>query len=488
MKPTLQLRMLLLAWLLGLFLAAWFGATVLAFLLGVGVLLYWYKPSYGALGLTVFMLAGLYYHWYEQQFYASDLPALVGETVQLQAQVKGEPRVYGRKQAVRLQVRSWRHEGKAWQPIKGTLLWRQAPLPELSANDTLVVSGAVVNLINISADFDARAYWARWGIAQELIRSEYVNRPPPRQAPNQQARLWAAERLSHHLAEPHRTVALGMLVGLKEKLPKSLDAAFKEAGLTHLLVVSGTNVTLLILALSLLLKPLGPWWRYGFGVVAIAAYLYLVGFDPPALRASFLGVITGLALTAGYFCEYRNLLLLVAALLGLIDPHFITYDVSFWLSFAATFGLLLGVPVLYRYLKCFKWPSVRLLLAASISAQVAVFPLLIVQFGSFPYAGLITNIITEPLVPLIMLLGAGGIALGGISLMGLSGIWTLALWGCIQALISLAQLAARLPNATLPVWSGWCWGVVLLLFSAWALFSPWYQQHFWEPLEAELAS
>ena len=109
------------------------------------------------------------------------------------------------------------------------------------------------------------------------------------------------------------------------------------------------------------------------------------------------------------------------------------------------------------------------------------------QFGSFPYAGLITNLITEPLVPLIMLLGAGGMLLGGMSLLGLASVWGLALWGAITGLISLAQTAALLPAVMVPLWLGWAWGLVLFGFALWALFSPYYQRHFWEKLEAELS-
>jgi len=488
MKPTWLLRLILLCYLVGLWIGKIIDPSIALALVGIMALTLLYIPKWWLMGLLSFSVGMFYYGAYERVIYPDYTHSLVGKTLQLKVVVKGEPRIRAKHQSLRLELLAWKSSNSAWQTVPGQLLWQRAPLPQFSAGDELVLEGTVVNVMNFSEDFNARTYWSRWGISQELIRTKIVTRPPSKLTTNLQVRHWAEDRMAHHLAKPHRTVALGMLVGLKEKLPKALEANFKEAGLQHLLVVSGTNVTLLVILLSWIFKPLGPWPRYVLLALGIGFYVYIVGFDPPALRASLLGVITGLALTSGYFCEYRNLLLLVAVILSIFDPYFVTHDISFWLSFSATAGMMLGVPWLYQKLKFLKYKYLRLLLAASITAQISVFPLLIVQFGSFPYAGLFTNLLTEPLVPLIMLLGSGAVALGDWSLLGLGYLWGLALWFSIQSLIYLAQVASLLPIVVLPVWLGYSWGVLLLSFGVYAGFSSYYQQRYWQKFEAELSS
>lgn len=488
MKPTVQLRGILLAWLFGLVFGLWVSVTIGLFVLGLAALATYIRPHY-AWGVLVFLSLGVtYQNFYSQFFYPDNLAPFVGQTLDLEAKVQGEARVSGGRQTLRLKVVHWRQGETAWRPLKGQILWQQAPLPLLNSGDSIQIQGVVTNLANFSSDFDAQAYWSRWEISHALIRTKILERPEPKIALNQKWRQRAQDRLQVHLNRPHLTVALGMLVGLKEKLPKSLDAAFKASGLQHLLVVSGTNVTLLVLALSLVLKPLGPWWRYGVGVLAILVYLYLVGFEPPALRASLFGIITGWALSSGNFCEYRNLFLLVAASLALYDPRFVTHDISFHLSFGATAGILVGVPLLHQWLRFVPWAGFRLLLAASLCAQMSVFPILIMKFGSFPYAGLLTNLFTEPLVPLIMFLAAGGTLIGSQTLLGLEIVWDWLLWGSIEGLIRLAQIAALLPEVIIPVWVGGVWSFCLLGVAVWASFSPYYQKHYWEKLEAEMSA
>lgn len=488
MPPPQQLRLLLLAWLLGLVLALWLPLFLASLgVLGLG-LVFLARPNFYLGAALITLLSTVYSVWYQQQFYPDSLSALVGEALELQGTVQGEARVRSGRQTVRLKVQAYRAADKTWQPLSGQLLWSFAPLPVFNPGDSVRVQGTIGNVTNFSDDFDAKAYWARWGVEQQLVRGQLITRPPATTTQRDRGRAQATERLQYHLQTPHLTVALGMLVGLKDKLPQHLDEAFKKSGLTHLLVVSGTNVTLLVVLMAIVLKGLGPWWRYGLGAVVILAYLYLVGFDPPALRATVFGLIVGLAVTGGQFVEYRNAFLLVAVLLSVYDPRFVTHDVSFHLSFGATAGLLFGVPVFYWALWFIPWPKLRLLLCATTAAQLAVFPILIYQFGSFPYIGLLTNLVTEPLVPLIMALAAGGVLLGDTFLLGLESLWSSALWASIESLIALAQLGAQAPELVLPAWSAWPGFIALLLLVLWASFSHYYQRELWEKFEAEISA
>ena len=487
MSPTVQLRYCLLAFLMGIILGLklmlWFSILgVLVSFLGL-----YFKPSFSWVILVFLFIGASYNTLYSIWFYPQDIKYFVGESIILKAEIKGEAR-FSRtgSQTALLQLKQWRSRERDWMSIDGNLLWQNAPLPVYNAGETVVLSGTITNVSNFSNDFDAQAYWSRWGIAQSIIRVQVISREPSELALNTKWRETAIDRLSPHLQKPHSTVALGMLIGLKEKLPKALEEDFKTSGLQHLLVVSGTNVTLLIIAVGLCLKPLGPWYKYTLGMIALASYLYLVGFDPPALRATLFGVIAGFAVTSGFNLEYRNLFLLGAMILILFDPRFLTHDVSFWLSFAATGGIFVGIPIAYYFLSFMPWKSLRLLIAASFCAQIAVFPILIINFGSFPYTGLVSNLITEPLVPLIMFLAAGAVFIGDREFMFLESIWGGALEFSITALISLAQFMAQLPILYIPAWGGYVMVLLLGGISLWACVSNYYQVQYWEAFEAEM--
>ena len=487
MAPTQQLRLMLLSFLLGLILSAWGSLALSLFLLVFVGTIYGLSFAFKAALGVVLALAMAYANVYSYFIYPDNVSALVGQSIELKAVVKGETRLSrAGQQTVRLKILAWRQNKGAWHPLKAGILWQNAPQPLFKAGDEIQVTGVVSNIANFSDDFNAQAYWSRWGLKQSLIRATIVTRPAASEALNQTWRALATERLQSHLQKPHLTVALGMLVGLKEKLPPALEAHFKASGLQHLLVVSGTNVTLLVVALGLVLKPLGPWYKYGLSLIMLGAYLYLVGLDPPALRATLFGVLTGLALTSGYNIEYRNLFLLVASLLGIADPRFLTHDVSFWLSFSATAGILFGMPLVYQWLKFIKHKALRLLIGASFCAQMAVFPILIIKFGSFPYAGLISNLLTEPLVPLIMFLAAGGIVLGNLAFWGLAVVWSWALEAAITTLIWIAQTFGALTPIYVSPWGGYLGAIILLSIGFWACVSVYYQQEFWQKLEVEM--
>jgi ComEC/Rec2-related protein len=428
-----------------------------------------------------------YYNLHGLVFYASSLEPLVGQTVVLKAEVKGESRLSrSGRQTVRLQLKALKNGHSSWRKGQGFLLWENAPLPVFKAGDSLEIKGTITNLTSFSSDFDLTQYWERWGVRHRLIRAQVLSRPQTKPALYARWRQIALTRIAHHLDKPHSTIALGMLIGLKEKLPRALEADFKKAGLQHLLVVSGTNVTLLMALVGLLLRPLGAWLKYGLGLGFLFLYLNLVGFEPPALRASLFGLLIGFALASGFNLDFRNLLLVCAVMLCLVDPRFLTHDISFWLSFSATLGIFLAVPVLNSALFFIKNKYVRLLLAASVAAQTYVFPILIIKFGSFPYGGLLSNLLTEPLVPLIMGLSFGAIVIGSFKFLLLEQLWSGALNLSITALIKLAQITATLPEVMVPPVAGFSLGVGLVAFSVWALFSPFYQTKFWQPFEATI--
>jgi competence protein ComEC len=264
--------------------------------------------------------------------------------------------------------------------------------------------------------------------------------------------LRAANALRHRvlaggegLGETDRALVAGFLVGDDRDLPPRVAADFRASGLSHLLVVSGANVTLALTLMAPLLQRFGLLGRLAGGVAVLAVFCAMTRFEPSVLRA---GAMSGLALLAAYLgrpaAGLRLLALTVAGLL-LLDP-FLVHSLAFGLSCGASAGILLLAGPLTRRLpgpRCLRAP-----LAVTAAAQVGVAPIAIPAFGHLPLVALAANLAAAPAAAALSVWGLGSGLAGG--LLGgadggpaaVLGVPTAALAGWIRA---VADVAARCP-------------------------------------------
>jgi competence protein ComEC len=212
----------------------------------------------------------------------------------------------------------------------------------------------------------------------------------------------------------------------------SWRTAFSRSGLAHVLALSGQQVTLLLIALGLVLAPLGVR-RYPVLIGLLIAYVLIVGPGPSVVRAALMG---GAALVTLWLGRGRLEILpalgLSAICTLLAGPRWIG-DLGWQLSHLAVLGLAVFAPVVTRALGRFK-PATRapllehvrwrvlsfvaLTLGTTLAAQAATLPLSASAFGIVPLASPVANLIAAPLVmvlvPLGFLAAVLGPALGGI--------------------------------------------------------------------------
>jgi competence protein ComEC len=178
----------------------------------------------------------------------------------------------------------------------------------------------------------------------------------------------------------------------------------RRAGLTHILVLSGFNVTIVGLFLVTIFSFAPIPIRAGVAIFGIALLVAASGGDPPALRAGITGT---LALCALVFGRERSVFhLLVLTLLGmlLVNPLLIT-NISFQLSALATIGVITMTEPIQRLLPRLPFADV---LASTLAALLSVLPLSIVSFHSLSLIAPLANLVVLPLVPLSMLFGMIG--------------------------------------------------------------------------------
>ncbi|MEO7904779.1 MAG: ComEC/Rec2 family competence protein [Candidatus Saccharimonadales bacterium] len=231
-----------------------------------------------------------------------------------------------------------------------------------------------------------------------------VQRPQPGDVARQ-VRDGFAEQVRKAVPEPQASLGIGYLVGQRRALPLELSDALRIAGLTHVIVASGYNLTILVRLARRLFVKVSKYLAALSASAMIVSFIAVTGMSPSMSRA---GLVAGLSLLAWYYGRKFHpvvLLLLAAAVTLLINPSYGWNDLGWQLSFAAFAGVMILAPLLQRYLFGDTAPgTVRQILGETIAAQIATLPLLIMAFGVFSNVAIIANLLILPLVPLAMLL------------------------------------------------------------------------------------
>lgn len=273
-----------------------------------------------------------------------------------------------------------------------------------------------------------------------------VQRPIPGDVAGQ-VRDRFADEVRKAIPEPEASLGIGYLVGQRRALPPELDDALKIAGLTHIVVASGYNLTILVRLARRLFAKISRYTALIASSGLVLGFMAVTGMSPSMSRA---GLVAGLSLAAWYYGrKFHPLVLLpfAAAVTLLINPSYGWNDLGWQLSFAAFAGVMIVSPLAQAYFFGDKKPgTVRQILGETMSAQIATLPILVLAFSQFSNVAVIANLLVLPLVPLAMLLTfVAGI--GGWLLPGLAGIVGLPADVLLHYMTGVAEYAAALPWA-----------------------------------------
>ncbi|MBI2063335.1 MAG: ComEC family competence protein [Candidatus Yanofskybacteria bacterium] len=215
------------------------------------------------------------------------------------------------------------------------------------------------------------------------------------------------DSITRSIAEPNAVFINGILLGSRSQIPQDVKDDFSRTGTSHILAVSGYNITIVVMVISsffiLFLRRQTAFW---FSLIGVAMFTVLTGAQASVVRASIMGSLVLLAQREGRLSDPRNAITLAGAVMILINPAILRYDIGFQLSFAATLGLIYVFPVLEKYFtKLPRLFNLRETFAMTVSAQLLVLPLLIYYFKNFSLTSLPANIIILPTIPFAMLLG-----------------------------------------------------------------------------------
>ncbi len=207
--------------------------------------------------------------------------------------------------------------------------------------------------------------------------------------------------------EPESSFMAGLLYGDKSGLPPALLVDFSRTGVTHIIAVSGFNVSIIVIALLPILIYIGFSRRQVFWILisAIVFLMLFTGASASVVRAGIMGLTVLCAERLGRLSRIGTTLVITATIMALINPYVLIWDVGFQLSFLATLGLVYITPIFKKIFQKIHFLNSEVFLS-TISAIVATVPLILFQFGVFSLVALGVNILILWIIPWLMLGGA----------------------------------------------------------------------------------
>ena len=202
----------------------------------------------------------------------------------------------------------------------------------------------------------------------------------------------------------------GFVLGDTRNESAATEDDFQGAGLGHLLVVSGENVAFVLAAAAPLVRRLGPRGRLVVTLAVLGLFAVMTRFEPSVLRATVMAALAVTAWALGRPIAGIRILALCVTALVLVDPLLVGL-LGFRLSVAAAAGILV---LARRLADTLPLPRrVASLVAVTLSAQLGVAPLLVLQPGGLPVVALPANVLAEPAAAAVMAWGlTGGVVAG----------------------------------------------------------------------------
>lgn len=261
------------------------------------------------------------------------------------------------------------------------------------------------------------------------------------------------------IPDPEVSLLGGLTAGTKRALGKELEKDFRTTGVIHVVVLSGFHVVVVAEGIMFLLRYFSLRWRTVLAITGIILFVILVGASATVVRA---GIMATIALIARYFGREAlalSSLFFAGVVMLLFNPLLLLHDPSFQLSFTATLGLILLSPKVESWFRWVKFTSLREIVIATTSVQIAVLPLLLFMMGELSLVALPVNLLVLPSVPFAMLFGFLAGVIGLVPVMGavLGPVFGMVAFFILKYELLIVKMFASLPFSSvfLPPFPFW---------------------------------
>jgi len=209
------------------------------------------------------------------------------------------------------------------------------------------------------------------------------------------------------LPEPESSLLAGLLVSGKQALPKNILEEFRRAGVVHIVVLSGYNITVIAEFLAYIFGFLTLRYASSASIIGVILFVLMTGATATVVRAAVMALIAVSGKLLGRSYSAPRALFVAGFIMLTENPKILVFDPSFQLSFLATVAMIYVSPMTDRYMPRGAWAKwgISSILSATIATQLFVLPYLLYQIGSISIVSLLSNILILAFVPFTMLLG-----------------------------------------------------------------------------------
>lgn len=349
--------------------------------------------------------------------------------------------------------------------VRGQVLVRASPFTPAFYGDRIAVTGAL-ETPPVFEEFSYRDYLARRGI-YTLMREGKVQVLASHQAGRVREILYRFKAqmlatLLRLLPEPQASLLAGILLGVESGIPEELNAAFSATGTSHIVAISGFNLTLVAGVLAVLARRfLGRKGELPVALGGVWLYTVLVGASAAVVRAAVMGSLAIIARREERPIHGPTSLAFATLVMSAANP-LILWDTGFQLSLAATAGLIFftePLTSLFRRMLLRLMSSQRAeifmgwlsdALIVTLAAQLTTLPIIAVTFQRLSLVTLLTNLLILPAQPFVMVFG-GAALLVGLLVFPVGQVVAWFAWAFLTYTIMLVSLTARIPLASIPV-------------------------------------
>ncbi len=304
--------------------------------------------------------------------------------------------------------------GTTTVPVAGTILVVAEVYPEFQFGDRLKISGKLEAPKNFDSgtgrEFDYVGYLAKEGITFVMFQPKIQKiaggggNPVKSFLFNLKATLIG--NISDHVPEPDSSLLGGLLFGAKRSLGQTLLDDFRRAGVIHVVVLSGYNVTIVADSVMKFFSFLPKSFGSAFGAISIILFAIMTGASATIIRASVMSLLVIFAKSIHRNYNITRALILAGFLMILQNPRVLVFDPSFQLSFAATIAIIYVSPIVRERLGFITEKiGLRDIVSATLSTQIFVLPLILYMMGQLSIVALPVNLLILPFVPMTMLFG-----------------------------------------------------------------------------------
>ncbi|MEM6997946.1 MAG: ComEC/Rec2 family competence protein [Patescibacteria group bacterium] len=425
----------------------WMGS--LAFLAGAFGAKYYYEPNAAIflvcltpilfsrrlriIGVVLLCVTLGVFRTSQWQSSSSYMQGLVGEQVSLRGVVSSDQTYDDRRQA-QFMVNDLVHDGRS---IRGQVRVQAVGVSVILRGDHVQVDGRL------------RDGFASWQGSISFARVELLERS---EGSFERLRRQFAAGINSFLSDEHAALALGIIVGQRTTISDETDTELRRVGLTHIIAVSGYNLTVLVRLVRRRMRGLPRKGTFALSLGLCLAFVAIAGNAASIIRAAWVVFLSLLAWYHGKRIRPMVLLMLSAAITVWFDVYYIWYDLGWWLSFLAFYGVLIVGPAInMRLFQTNKPGFLPEAAVESFAASIMTMPLIAWIFGRVSVISLLANVLVVPTIPFIMvaIFSVGLFALIGFSfLAGLAGYVTGLMLG---SLLGLAGYLSTLQVAESPL-------------------------------------